>query len=383
MREFVFKILGFGLLPLIFLLPPFYILNNSGESFVTKNSFDKLIQSNRKYLIGYFYDESNYEYLKWKEIQIREKLDVMVIGTSRVLQFREDMFTNASFFNAGTTKVIFNSISDYLPFLRSIGEDKYPKVLIIGLDQFMFNSFWDPLQGETSLETKIPYKAFPASSSLKNVYEDLLNGRIDLETLFPVKDEENIAILGLNANVNKMGYRKDGSMLYGKQIEKLMNGDSTAGDFGFKFSFQQIEDNEGIFKHGMEVNPRSLNELNKLLDFCKNNGIYVIAYLPPYADAVNAVLESSGNYQYMEQVMGSIEHSFEINGFELWNMRYLSTFGSNDDEMLDGFHGGAVTKLRMIIFLLENGSKLNEYTDLNILKNDLKNRKNRYLVYDY
>ena len=124
MKKFLHRIAVF-LIPILFLLAiPIIFLIYSRESF---SRIYNIVKSGDKYLIGYAYDESNYKFLKWAEINNRPQQEVIALGSSRVLLFRERMFTS-SYYGCGS---MISSISDFLPFLKSFPEEKFPKYLII------------------------------------------------------------------------------------------------------------------------------------------------------------------------------------------------------------------------------------------------------------
>lgn len=117
---------------------PTYILWSSKENF---HEIDKILNSKENYPIGCAHNEVNYHYLKWANLNLNQRRNVWALGSLRVLLFRENMF-DVSFYNAGYT---VESLNDFLPFLESIPDSKYPEYIIIGLDQWMFNSKYDEL----------------------------------------------------------------------------------------------------------------------------------------------------------------------------------------------------------------------------------------------
>lgn len=92
-------------------------------------------------------------------------------------------------------------------------------------------------------------------------------------------------------------------------------------------------------------------------------------------------MEETGKYTYMKQIYPSLKPIFDSYGSELWDMSSLNIYHSNDRETIDGFHGGSVSYLRMIIYMIENHSILKEVTNISQLKNDLDNRINDLLIY--
>lgn len=346
----------------------------SGESY---KSFDNIIYKNNDYLIGFAYSEKNYLYLKFKEIEHRNSFDIIALGSSRVLQFRDKMF-NCTFYNAGNT---ISSIADFKPFIESFLIPKKPKIVIITLDQWMFNANWENLANYSG-STKIIKASFTKNASLRTIFKvwsDLLKGKYGFEILS--SNSKSLKKIGLNAIVNSKGFRRDGSYDYGNLIFQLLTNDSTANDYGYSDTYSRINNGIRRFEYGSEVNDMSIKALNDLLAFCKKNDIYVVAILPPFADKVNLKMKQSGNYLYMDSIYSKSVPIFEKYNFELWDMTSLSCCESNDNEVIDGFHGSEVTYIRMLKYMVENGSKLKDFTNLEKLKKDIKNRKNNLTLY--
>lgn len=378
MRKFLTKIIIFSIPVILVLIPPMLVLKLSGENYT---EIDHLIENKTRYLIGYAYNEPNYKYLKWKEINVRPKQDIIALGSSRILQLREGMFTS-SFYNAGYT---ITGVSDFIPFLKGIPKTKYPKVLLINLDQWMFNDNWressenspDPSKWENSF-TKIA-----SLNTQLSVWSDLISRKYGYASLYENKNSNSLVKVGLNAIVNEKGFRNDGSIYYGKQISKLITKDKTANDFNYKETFSKIKKGKRNFAFGNKINKDAIIELDKFLQYCKTNNIYVVSIIPPFADKVNEYLKTSGKYTYMDKIYNSCLPVFNKYGFELWDMTFLKKYGSGDIETLDGFHGGEVSYLKMLIFIVENNSTLKDHVNLLKLKEELKNRTSDYIVYKY
>lgn len=375
MKDFLIRLLVF-VAPLVVLGgPPILALRLAEESFTT---IDEPIELKEKYLVGYAYNVKNYRYLKWKEVTSQEPVTIMATGSSRILQFREHMFSS-SFYNAGYT---LSNMGEFLPFLKTIPENKRPKVLLINLDQWMFNAAWDPMiEIPGPKEWSHDFEGNASPPTLASVWVDLLEGKYTYLSLWAARNDRSIHRIGLNAVVNNKGFRNDGSMLYGEQIEKLGKNDPTALDYGFSDTLERIKTGTRMFETGSTVNPVALQKLSEILGYCSENHMQVIAILPPFADGVMAKL-NQGRHPYMHDIFRDALPIFEKYSFEFWDMTDLSTFGSNDTEMIDGFHGGEVAYLKMLVFMIENGSALGDHTDLRQLRSDLEKRTNNYLVYD-
>ncbi|TDP61021.1 hypothetical protein [Flavobacterium dankookense] len=375
MKKFLFQLLVFSSPLLVYLVYPSYVLWKSEENF---HQIDATISSKEKYLFGYNYNENNYGYIKWRYLNDNEKKTVWALGSSRVLQFRENMF-DKSFYNAGYT---LGKINDFRPFLNSIPKSKYPDYMIINLDQWMFNEAFDDLRTKASSTVwEKSFTFFPKIVPTYNtIYSEAFNNSKNsentIETASPYRK------IGMNAKRNNTGFRNDGSMFYGKQIKNLIDKNPEAEDFNYAETFIRIRKGSSRFEYGDSINERAFVELNELLKFCQENKIKVIAFLPPFADKVYDRMETSTNYGYLKNMHKKIKPFFDNYNFEVYDFSKMSLCNSNDNETIDGFHGSETTYQRMLISMLNSGSVLNKVTSLERLKTDLANRKNNYVVYD-
>ncbi|MBJ2174570.1 hypothetical protein JBL43_10000 [Aureibaculum sp. A20] len=377
MLKFNKKIIIFSIPVLIFLVIPFVILTKTSE---VNSNIDELNLDSQKYLIGYTYNEDNYKYLKYKRAS-EKRFDVMALGSSRVLQFRKEMF-KTSFYNAGFT---IKGLNDYKDFLKLIPKSKLPTYLIIGLDQWMFNASWDNLESNNfQREQFINNKSSKFSLGFTNynlVYKDIFKKKITFSSLSTKKS--SYIPVGLNARINSTGFRNDGSMYYGNQINKLLISDTSAEDYLYQDTFTRIENGNRRFEYANVINLKALEVLNELLSYCHQRNIKVVAILPPFADKVYDKMISSNNYNYIQEISPKITPIFKKYNFEVFQFNTVRICNSSDNETIDGFHGGEKTYLKMLIKILEKGSILNNSCDLEKLREDLNNSINNYLVYDY
>jgi hypothetical protein len=371
-KIFIKKTFLFIIPVFIFLIPPCLILKRTGENLTI---IDDLLLSDKQYLVGYSYNQSNIGYIKHYVLCNKSKFDIVALGSSRVLQFREEMF-NKPFYNAGFS---VKGIKDFNRFLNSIPPDKYPKYLIIGLDQWMFNANWDQLNGTKSKKDWWDnYNYYPSFSVIKNVYSDIIAGKYS----FKIKKMNNELIkIGLNAIVNNKGIRKDGSRNYGSQIHKLLKHDKTVKDYLYQDTYNRIKQGNMRFQYCEEVNMDAFYELETFLSFCKKNNIYVIAIIPPYANAVYKKMTKTSRYKYLNKIYPTIKPLFNEFNYELYNYPTVQDANSNDKETLDGFHGGELTYTKIIKDILSKHSKLNKVADKEKINNDILHAKNRYIVY--
>lgn len=347
----------------------------SGENFVTQNRIKEMIKSGN-YLIGYLYNESNYKPLKQFALDTQPSIQVMALGSSRVTQFRSCMF-ESSFFNAGYTISIVTQFKDYI---QSMPESKHPEVLLIGLDQWMFNENWDKVELETAEgnfdSTALKINFLPSSQQYINFWNDLLFQKSSHFKLFGSQKIRSTHSLGLNAYYYQMGFRADGSFDYGNRIDGLVQNDPTVKDYEFKDTFERIKNGVARFEFGEEVNPKSILALKEFLAYCKLKNIKVVAFLAPFAPSVAIQLKNSPNHQYIQILPTVLQSLHRQNESEIWDFTSIENLESSDKEFLDGFHSGEVANVRMLLEMARKSSILESHLDTVQLKKLLDLRKN-------
>lgn len=269
------------------------------------------------------------------------------MGTSRTMQFRHYFFNPAfTFYNAGGG---ISNIHEFLYFLEQT--QATPQVLIISLDQYFFNSVW---VGTNSVTCDYKYSCSPTTmllSNMRSIYGKLIDGRIRLTQL---RKSSNI---GLLAKCDGEGFRQDGSYFY----NRIINNPSLSKDFQFQDTYLQIEEGSRRFVYNDSVCQYSVEILDCFLTYCYNHSIEVIAYLPPYAPAVWKKMIATGNYSYMTRIDRVIRPLFEKYKYTLYDFSDGETFGSNNVEFIDGFHGSEKTYLRMMLEMIRKDSSISSY----------------------
>lgn len=375
LRKFVLRFALFSAPSLVVLMIALVVILASREFYY---NVDRVSVLNGKFLIGHAYSDRITRYLKFKTITEHEKFNVISIGTSRVLQFREEMFEKR-FYNAGYTT---SSIADFEKFIRTLPPQKYPDYLIIGMDPWIFNEDVGDSSRTSAYWSINPTDTFrPKWQDFKNILTDIVSGKITFNNL---RTKHAYPTFGLNALINSDGFRHDGSRSSSVvKISKLLEGDSELLASYDKLITDGLKKQQWTFHEGKDVNPGAILILEHFLSFCKRNNIYVIGILTPNSDKAQKLIINSGHYDYLKQIEPEVRPLFEKYNFDFLYCPSVSYCGSDDSETLDGRHGGEVTYLKMLIKMLHEGSALNKVCNLERLEKDLKNAKNRYTVYDY
>ncbi|HEY3308708.1 MAG TPA: hypothetical protein VGJ93_09660 [Desulfuromonadaceae bacterium] len=368
---------------------PFFVILGTNELYLDLDRIILKVTEGNRYLIGLGFDETPYRYLKFKTLASLPKQDIVAIGSSRVLTFRDKMFSQSSFYNAGYT---VDTIDDFSTFLSLVPNDKVPGTIIIGIDQWMFNTRYTQDTRKLHQNSYINLNVFDFNtlvSAAPKIYKNIYNGTLSIATMLdsykselaPDISEFKCKKIGFNAHINSTGFLNDGSIYYGKQIADLISGCKTANDYNFEDTFNRIRTGSARFQYGSEVDTASIHQLENFLDICKKKNICVVAFLPPLADKVYTEMISSGKYKYISLLPKKLGSIFNRYGFEFYDFTTIASTGSTDNEALDGFHGSEAVYMNILIKMLDAGSILNKNCNISELKMRLENKLNRYTIY--
>lgn len=255
---------------------------------------------------------------------LEAKADVVLIGTSRSLQVRKELFT-ASFYNAGAAT---SRAGDLHRFLAKIPKESQPKVFFVVLDQFLLNELTDEHVGaeyrplDDALSSCTPKLGF-LEDNWPKVWRDLAARKVPAGLILRPGRTDRI---GVRAKVLGSGYRRDGSF-------------RIAGPE----SFDEVRDRmaKGLrrYEYAEDPSPAMVDEIDKFLAASKERGIKVVAILPPYAPTIYDEMEAQGHWHYVQKVQGALAPRFAAHGHSVWDYSDTRSIGLDDKAFYDGFHG--------------------------------------------
>jgi len=358
MKHLIQKISIFFIPIFIFLLIPFLILFKSQEAFI---NIDNIVDANinSEVLIGYAFNGkgTNYEYYKNRMVS---KLipDILIIGSSRVLKFNHQMF-KASFYNAGFT---VTKIEDYLTFLKSLPEHYNPKLLILGIDPWMFNPKYlkDKIQKKES--DYLTNKSLEFNNGMKNIfriYSALFEQKITFNNF---NNSEDTLFVGLNALINKKGFLVDGSFTYGSDEQNT----------SFKETENLIINNQKYFVRTDSIDNNSLVQFEHLLAYCKKRDINVVSFLPPLPNSINLFIDDNHGYDYIKKITNILDEISTSNNFQFHDFTSVDDI-SLDIEFIDGYHGSEISFSKILKYLYERQILLQPYINIEYIEKIISN----------
>lgn len=307
------------------------------------------------------------------ELIKKVKPEIIALGSSRVMQFREDSF-NKKFVNAGGG---MNSLNEGLIFLKKMYEFHNPKYIILGLDFWWLNS-------NISIPTNFSYHKNTGNIiSKQKVWRTskwLASGKIDKNTLKNIFSKENFKNkytnynnMGFDAISTSDGFRIDGSRSSTKHIFGLRpNIDEQFSDV-----FNRIESGQRKFEYGSNLSEEGIKYLKSIISFIESKGTEFIIVVPPVA---NSVLKKMSNYEY--SYINKINHLLIGLKVEKYNYHDPSLLTTNDCEFLDGNHGGDILYKRILKDIHAKKSSLTNYINIKKINNDIDKFKGNTLTID-
>lgn len=251
------------------------------------------------------------------------KTEVLLIGTSRSLQVRKQLF-RVPFYNAGAAT---SRAGDLRRFLAKIPENTQPRVIVVLLDQFLLNADTDAHVGAEyrPLDEALTSCVSPAGFVAENwprVWRDLLARKVSVDlVLHPGRPDH----LGVRAKVLDSGYRGDGSFrITGRE------------------SFDEVRDRmakgKRRYEPGTEPSAAMVEEIEGFLVDAAARKIRVVAILPPYAPTIYDEMQAQGRWTYVDKVHAALAPRFAAHGHTVWDYSDTRSLGLSDAEFYDGFH---------------------------------------------
>jgi hypothetical protein len=263
---------------------------------------------------------------------------VVVLGSSRVMQFRQHMFSE-DFINLGGA---MNSINQGIDIAPDIIEKKVD-VVILGIDAWWFNEY---VQNPSNKNKNNERRSYPPTLvDVYTVIKWMANDKLSLTEMLraTINGTSDIGVRGQY----KDGFGPDGSHYYTRRI----TGRKEHEDIYFEDTLQRIRDGNRKFQYSSEAHQQHIANFTHLIKQFERSGINVIILFPPFAEAVN------NHFNVMKEQYGYIRDiKSKLNGENIKYYDYTdaTSIGSNDCEFIDGFHGGEVTYMRILFDIMQN-----------------------------
>lgn len=295
---------------------------------------------------------------------------VLVLGSSRVLQFRAGMFTGA-FYNAAAPAWTLNDVQAFLQQLHH-----NPALLILGVDQPWFNDAFE-----------MPPLAKP-SSDLSHLFETgisllqhtLVFGEgLDINRLLARTEPKSGGLaLGFRTIIAGHGFRNDGSEQYGDFLVARY----LAPAIERQRHIDMMRGGQAMYARGTDVSAARLNQLAQVLALCQARGIFVVGFSPPFTPTLYDTMMAGGQHTYMQALTEPLNTMFSAYGFAYFDFSNGAWVGGQDTDFFDGWHGSELLNTLLLIRMLETRpALLQTYADGNLLYNAVSRAADTFDLY--
>lgn len=281
------------------------------------------------------------------------KPDLMILGSSRMTQFRDVMAPGARFYNAGQ---VSDAFSTTFRFLANLYKGHKPKVVILGIDPWWFDpARQDDCVADRSVcfrEIDFDYRGLIAAAVGKGFKPRIVVSALRGEVRFEEDFLGHRRPVGLRAGTTGQGFRPDGSdqfaaVILNKSFYRQWLGYGYHD--GFAYHRRMIETQEGRFSYTGPL-PIEVIELSRdILRFNKENGVATIVILPPFPRLIYGVINGSPEQRkYVAEFERKIAEICEDEGVPFFNFHDVRILGISDEHFYDGLHGDEVVFLEIM-----------------------------------
>lgn len=280
--------------------------------------------------------------------------EVIVAGSSRVMNFDCGMFGTDSFYNTGLSE---STIYDLLAVAGILDRNgRLPEKMVVGVDAFLFNAShnnerWKELEDYVSyMEGRIcaSQESGPAADGVKAVEETAAAALADT-------GRDNTKWLSLNYfryNITRLWEHRRFLVNYTTDRETERYLKRCDGSIAYERSLREVDVGEveeltrqSIAEHVVyrltdyrEIDGESMRLFTALLDYLQGRGVEVILYLPPYSPMMYNYIESEEQFRIALQVEQSVKKLAADRGIALYGSYDPAGCGLEMTDLYDIYH---------------------------------------------
>ena len=271
----------------------------------------------------------------------KEAKEVIVAGSSRVMNFDHTMFGTDSFYNTALSE---STVYDLLAVAGILEQnDRMPKKIIIGVDAFLFNAShnndrWMELEDyAVYMESQLENAGYAASGTVIGDSDAIEAGQTRKPKMNTGRDNSKwLSLDYFRYNVTLLPKNKRFEVTYTSDWEAEQYLKHYDGSIAYQRSLREVDvkDVEELTRQSIEehviyrltdfdeIDGRSMELFSALIDYLQDRGVEVILYLPPYSPMMYNYIESDEQYRIVYQVEEAIR--------EMAVCKQVALYGSYD-----------------------------------------------------
>ncbi len=344
MRKYLINLTLFSLIVALMLAFPIVCLIKAGEIYPYSH-YTHPLQEKQLFGLAYSYYDQPYKL----SMSNYYKPDVLALGSSRMLTFREDIVKEGlSFYNAGGS---IQNIYELSLFVRQC--TFVPKLILVNFDQWWFNPNYKHQKQEFSEQTfEVPaWRVSKILNCCRDFYYDFVEGKVILDSL------RHSTHIGLNAICKHDGFAKDGT----RNTDNLFYDPAYIQEH-FEETFSRIREGNRRFEYGAHADPSVAEAVELFLEACERKGITVVAFIPTFAPSICRKMHDLGQYSYIHEIAGILATCFNrYRNCYLYDYTDMKEFGIRDYDFTDGFHGSVLVSNTILQDILMQNQTIRKY----------------------
>jgi hypothetical protein len=286
---------------------------------------------------------------RYKYVQLlRRRPEIIALGSSRVMQFRSEMFgeQGRSFYNTGG---LIHSIDDLQNFFGRLPPDAMPKVVILGVDFWWVNAnqrreVFDAF--DVGVDEDGTYRWEGHATAVGEFIRHPLSVRELVTHSFGRLHRADA--IGYRAQLHHLGFRLDGSKRFEIKVPKT-EAEWTARMARLTKGVNEVPKGEFPFAHTEGVSVPLLERLKENVLRLKSNGVSVIAYSPPVVTAwARAAAVAPQQREFWSQYHKMLPELFRSLDIPFWDVETPADVGADDRAMRDPYHAHETFDVRLM-----------------------------------
>jgi hypothetical protein len=317
------------------LLPGFLFLWRAGEFVPVDEIARAQVAHGGRFQSALREDQVAHKFALYRE----RKADIMLVGSSRIVELREDFFTTSVMNMAGAAQSL-HEVDECLETAFAIHP---PKLVILGLDFWWFNPHRpDP---KTRYPVVDPPPRFSVAA-LSKPFDWLMHGKVSPGQLVGTITHPRNSF-GVTAQLRGNGYEADGHFQYTSWVT------NTEPNWDQKFATSakwisrgdhddQLSDTR--FAWADHVDPERVKTLGAVIAKLRAKNVPVVLLNTPLPGRSLEQMRASGKYGYLDEIPAAVREF----GVPYFDFDAPGEIPIDDCEFLDGLHSGQTVALRML-----------------------------------
>jgi hypothetical protein len=327
----------------------------SGETWPISRVLEFQAGHSRSIFLRKHFGQDIYAY-KWMAV-MQKQPEVVVLGSSRVMKFRAEMFgltsvfdRPAQFYNCGG---MIQSTKDLQLGVSMLLKAYIPKVAIIGVDMWWLNG---NVHQSRRLQDEIQYDATADWRQHLQAFRNIVKSREEFKEVIIATQKQRIHEgIGLGTVAGGgAGFRADGSIRGSRDRLPIQGGEWKYVDAESPPVKHRVLTQTGQFVPADSLSNQRLEELKAAISELRGLGVFVIVLLPPLSNEVDEILQMHQEQKKLLEdyrtIVPELCKQLEVACFDASTPAKL---GLDDRYMADGFHGEETLHLHILKHLLQ------------------------------